>query len=305
MNLNDLPKLHSFINRKIGMESFLGPRKCLTQQQANMFFDTLTAIRTMNNALKETNLKIENLNDNTLLTVSPLVVDGEYADTTKFYEIAFKENLRKFPENAKVMTRELIHILANSESLPINRIRYHFLRGICRSIFDQYPELPKKIRVNFLTDECQATVIGNRFLFIAHGDTGSPRSPRGHIDLFGFDLKGIIENYINGYDFCNVGFKLPTAISFSSCPSNLRSPDGARVIERIEKPTRHTWVEICGLESTIYEEVTLDFNTVAQNYVNNPLTVLDDARWEAIKQMTKLTGELKSVRRAIPKAKAA
>ena len=291
MNLGRLSTLHSFLNRKIGMSSQLGTMKIIAPNEKEDFFDTLSALASIKNTLVDSKLKVTNMNDNTFLTASPLVINDEYADPTSLYKKILRYNLQQFPIHARESVIDIINIVATSASLPMNRVRYGFLRLIAEHIFAHYPTLPKKIRVKHISDVCQAYVFGNRFLFLTFGDTGVPRDPQGHIDLFGFDLFGVIENYVNGFEMHPVGFKLPTMLRFRNTPVKTKMYGGAVLVETLEKPIKHHWVEVRSSRSYSQEIVTLDFNSIAQTYVNEPANMLTDTRWNAIKKMIKFEGE--------------
>jgi hypothetical protein len=147
------------------------------------------------------------------------------------------------------------------------------------------------MRILSLTDTVYVTLFCNRFLFIISGDIDVTRDIKGHVDLFGFDLHGLIEEYINGRDLCKTNFKMPTALKFKNVPISGRPLGGAFIVDSLEQPTNHTWVEILGRNTVVQKAVTVDFKSIRSNYETKPTTVLDNIRWRKILQMTKMFGE--------------
>lgn len=305
MDIADFPKLNSFLNGKTGMSNKIGPSKTITRNEADLLCDSIASIQTIKASYKRLGVPLLHFTDSSVLSIAPVVIRGEYANPEAFYRLALRDNFLEFPKDGRTVIHELINIVSNSVALPENRVKYLAIRKIAKSIHERFPTLPRNYRVLHVSDHCQFYVISQRFLFITYGDTGIPRNPKGHIDLFGFDLQGIIENFVNGRELHNVGFKLPTMLSFKNVPATDRSSGGAFLVERLTKPTYHSWVEVRGREEWVSDVLALDFDTIAQNYVNNPKTVLNDSNWNEIKKMIKLTGDNKSVKHQTFKSRAA
>lgn len=291
MNTTDFPRIHKFISKKFNTHTVVGPSRRMEYFEKQPFIDALNIVTPISDALSRAGLKPSNLTDSTILSLAPLVVRGDYTDPKKFYDLVLGGNIHEFPKNCSTVLSEIINLACATTALPENRVKYLFIRKIAKEIFERFPEISTTYRVLIVNTKCQIYLIADRFMFFTYGDTGIARNPKGHIDLFGFDLHGVVHSYLTADELHNVNYKMPTMLSFKNIPSTDKTSGGAVLIKRMGRPTEHTWVEILGREVQLPEEITLDFNSISQNYVTNVKTVLNDQRWAEIKSMLKFKGK--------------
>lgn len=296
MYLADFPIIHKRISKKIGTYTGIGPSRRMEVKDKQVFVDFLNSVVPIGMALKEAKIDPTNLSDNVILSLSPLVVNSEYVKPNRFYYTVLEKNNFKFPMGCFTVLSEIINLACATAELPENRVKYLFLRKIADKLHLQFPNCNKSIRVLMVDEQRHVYLFHERFMFLTRGDTGAAKNPKGHIDLFGLDLHGVIEAYLTGDELYNTMYKMPTVLTFKNVPSTDKSSGGAFLAARLNKPTEHTWVEINGRDKQLNEEITLEFNSVSQNYVTNPKTVLTDERWAAIKSMLDFTGKYNDVK---------
>lgn len=297
MNIKDFSEIHKYASKKFGMGTAhghtrrIGPTRRMEYHERPKFIKFLNCVTPIGNAIQQSRIKISNVTDNIILTQAPLVVDNEYVDPKSFYSHVLENNNHEFPKGCTVVLSEIINLACATLIKNETRVKYLFLRKIADQIFLKYPDNGKAIRMLQVNSKCQVYLFGDRFMFITYGDTGAAHNPKGHIDLFGFDLHGVVEAYLTGGELHSVNYKMPTMLRFKNIPSNDSSSGGAFMVSQLAKPIEHTWVEVNGRGKRLPEEITLDFNSVSQNYVPNPKSVLTDARWALIKSMLKFKGK--------------
>lgn len=296
MQTTDFPAIHKRISKKFGMYTSIGPNRRMELKDKQVFIDFLNCVVPISLALKEAKIEATNLSDNVILSLSPLAVNNEYVKPTRFYYSALEKNNFEFPMGCFTVLSEIINLACATAELPENRVKYLFLRKIADKLHLQFPNCNKSIRVLMIDEQRHVYLFHERFMFLTRGDTGAAKNPKGHIDLFGLDLHGVIEAYLTGDELHSTMYKMPTILTFKNVPSTDKSSGGAFLAARLNKPTEHTWVEINGRDKQLNEEITLEFNSLSQNYVTNPKTTLTDTRWEAIKSMLDFTGKYNNVK---------
>lgn len=291
MHTKNFSEILKYVSKKFTMASRIGPTRRMEYHERPKFINFLNCVVPIGNAIQQAQLKIGNVSDTAILTQSPLIVDNEYVDPKNFYNHVLENNQHEFPKGCTVVLSEIINLACATEERNESKIKYLFLRKIAKEIYKKYPTGSKSVRVLHVNTKCQVYLFAERFMFITYGDTGAAHNPKGHIDLFGFDLHGVVASYLSGGELHNTNYKMPTILSFKNIPSVDKSSGGAFMVSRLAKPIEHTWVDIAGREKLLSEEITLDFNSVSQNYVPNPKSVLTDARWAIIKSMLKFKGK--------------
>lgn len=292
MNIDNFPTLLNFINRKTGMSSgHLKGCKIIQPNEGKTLIDAVSVLHSVHSAVISNKLPPRSFSPTSILSLAPVTVNDEAVDPTTFYKLVLEKAYHQIPYEYADTIRDLANIVISSVSLPIERARYLFVRNIVKRLKMMYPELSGSFRTMALSDHCQIYTYSHRFVFICYGDTGIARDPSGHIDVFGIDLKGLVENYLNGDDLTKNCFRMPSLLSFKNQPTTERNSGGAVMVQQVMKPFPHTWVDVRGRRAVMHEEVTLDFNSIPQTYVNNQDTVINDVRWTEIKRMIKFDGD--------------